>query len=290
MNLTTRKIYKSEYPFQLRQISQLPKEMDIAGIMPGPENKFLCVVGSRAYSPYGADACEKLISGLRGYPIVIVSGMALGIDSLAHEAALRAGLKTVAFPGSGLSLRALYPHTRRNLALRIIESGGAVVSPFKHDLEAAPWTFPVRNRLMAGISQATLVIEGGHGSGTLLTAGNAAEFSRDVMVVPGSIFSELSFGPHKLLKEGARLVATSEDILDELGFTVTMEGQALLEPSKLQIDDEERRLIELIPSPIERDLLIEKLGCSVLTANMLLAQLELKCLIKENGNVISRIR
>jgi len=119
-----------------------------------------------------------------------------------------------------LSWPVLYPQEHIGLAERIILSGGTLLSPFERYQEGAPWTFPTRNRLMAGISHATLIIEGREKSGTLITAGNAVEFGRDVMVVPGSIFSELSVGPHKLFKDGAIPVSCSNDILEVLGFDV----------------------------------------------------------------------
>src|ERR1035437_1752316 len=117
MNITT--ITEKQYPFLLRQIKPLPPSMDLAGVLPSDENKFLCVIGSRINSNYGEDACRKIIRGLEGYPIVIVSGLAIGIDSISHDAALEVGLKVIAFPGSGLSHSSLYPPSRRYLAKKI---------------------------------------------------------------------------------------------------------------------------------------------------------------------------
>src|SRR6185369_12697192 len=113
------RLYPHQYPYLLKQISAPPKFLDCVGPMPPDDHKFLCVIGARRYSPYGQECCEKLISGLRGYPIVVVSGLAIGIDSIAHRAALKAGLKTIAFPGSGLSRHALYPVRHRMLAEEI---------------------------------------------------------------------------------------------------------------------------------------------------------------------------
>jgi len=185
----------------------------------------LCVVGSRKYSKYGKAVVEKLISGLKGYPVCIVSGLALGIDGFAHQAALDAGLYTIAFPGSGLNPSVIYPSCHARLAEKIIESGGALLSEFEPGQCATPWTFPMRNRLMAGISHGTLVVECCLKSGTLITAKNAADYARDVAAVPGDIFSPLSAGPHMLIGRGAMMVSCADDLLEFLGFA-RREGQS----------------------------------------------------------------
>jgi predicted Rossmann fold nucleotide-binding protein DprA/Smf involved in DNA uptake len=128
MKLTTHRITPEKYPWLLQQIEPMPKFLEVAGTIPPDDQKFLCVVGSRTPSSYGIETCRKLILELHGQPVVIISGMAIGIDSIAHEAAIDAELKTVAFPGSGLSPGVLYPPSRRHLAKRIIDSGGALIS------------------------------------------------------------------------------------------------------------------------------------------------------------------
>ncbi len=226
-------ITPEKYPELLKQIQPKPSHLDVAGMIPSDDHLFLCVVGSRTHSPYGREACRKIILGLQGQPVVIVSGMAIGIDSLAHETALEAGLKTVAFPGSGLSTEVLYPPSRRNLAERIIASGGALISPFSKDQTGAIWTFPTRNRLMAGMSHATLIVEGRKGSGTLGTATYATELNRNVLIVPGSIFSELSYGPLMLMKEGATPVTSAEEVLEELSFSEDRLAKVARSPERL---------------------------------------------------------
>ncbi len=231
------KIGKEEYPYLLKQINQLSDEMDISGTIPPDSCAFLCIIGSRTHTTYGERTCRKLIHGLKGYPVVIVSGLAIGMDSIAHEAALEAGLKTIAFPGSGLDPSVLYPHSRLGLAERIVRSGGAVISRFPRFQRGDDWTFPARNRLMAGISHATLVIEARRGSGTLITAKYAEEFNRDVFAVPGPIDSELSYGPHMLIRRGATPITSSQDILEALGFTETT-----------RYDDDDTRALKLYGS------------------------------------------
>ena len=261
--------------------------MDLAGKLPGDQNKFLCVVGSRNHSQYGKDACKKLIAGLRGYPVVIVSGLAVGIDSASHEAALAAGLKTIAFPGSGLSDRALYPPSRKDLAARILAAGGALLSPFDFDQEGAIWTFPTRNRLMAGIAHAALIVEAKKGSGTLITADHATEFNRDILAVPGSIFSEHSYGPHMLIQRGAAPVTSSEDILEALGFTIARpepEQQQLSAPAKIMppLSPEERSLVDqIMEKSLSASDLLQKIPMSPSTFNMLISELELKGIVTE---------
>ena len=181
MNSSIRTIKTAEFPESLKEIPQVPEKLYIVGTLPDPHAYYyLSVVGSRKYTSYGREAAERIIKGLAGYPIVIVSGLATGIDGIAHRAALDAGLLTVAFPGSGLDASVLYPRTNLALAKEIVEAGGALVSEFEPNFRAAPWTFPQRNRLMAGISQGTLVIEAEERSGTLITARLAVEYNKNV--------------------------------------------------------------------------------------------------------------
>src|ERR1700722_14874071 len=148
---------KDGLPPLLAEIHDPPKQLYIRGEFPSFEHRWLAVVGSRACTSYGEQVTKHLIAGLRGYPVVIVSGLAYGIDALAHRAALDAGLTTVAVPGSGLDWDVLYPKANVRLAKEILEKGGAIISEFKPDIKANDWTFPQRNRIMAGLCRATLV-------------------------------------------------------------------------------------------------------------------------------------
>ena len=213
-----------DFPLQLLEIPEPPKKLYIKGALPPVNALYLAVVGSRKYTSYGKEACEKIIydlgrSNVKGQmSIVIVSGLALGIDAIAHRAALDAGLTTVAFPGSGLQDSVLYPAANFNLGQKIIESGGALISEFEPDFKATPYSFPQRNRLMAGISRGVLIVEAEEKSGTLITARLATEYNRDVFVVPGSIFSPQSKGIQQLLKLGATPVSSGIDILEHWGI------------------------------------------------------------------------
>ncbi|MFA6295085.1 MAG: DNA-processing protein DprA [Candidatus Paceibacterota bacterium] len=287
-----------QYPKLVKQMILQPELLEYAGAFPpGDDYKYLCVVGARNYSEYGKNVCEHLISGLKNYPVVIVSGLALGIDSIAHESALDNGLKTISIPGSGLSRKVIYPASHLRLAERIVESGNTLLSPFEHEQEGSKWTFPVRNQLMASISHAVLIIEGRHGSGTFLTAKYALELGRDIMIVPGSIFSDLSYCPHKLYHEGAIPVASSEDILEALGFDIEnnkerlhqqQQSELFTESSELLLSPEEKLIItKLQYAPSSATDLLEKISISSSRFNILASELELRGLIKEKDGIYS---
>jgi len=256
----------------------LPKEENLV---------FLCVVGSRKYTSYGRDITEKLIEGLAGYPVVIVSGLALGIDSIAHQKAIDVGLKTIAFPGSGLKEKVIYPKSNFGLAQRIIEKGGCLLSEFEPDFEATQWSFPCRNRLMTGISRAVLVTEAEQKSGTLITARMATDYNRDVLAVPGSVFSSNSVGTNRLIRQGATPITNSDELLEALGFNVT---QKLFEEKNLDnCSAEEKEILEMLREPISRDEITRRLGKSISEINTLLSIMEIKGLIKEEMGEIRMI-
>ena len=274
-------IYKPEFPYLLQEINDPPEKLYIKGTLPLPNTKCLCVVGARKYSSYGKEVTEKLISGLRGYNICIVSGLALGIDSIAHRAALEAGLPTIAFPGSGLHPSVIYPATHARLSEEIVETGGALISECELMQESAPWTFPKRNRLLAGISHATLVIEAKLQSGTLITSKYATEYNRDVGAVPGNIFSPLSKGPHMLLGLGAKVITSSEDVLDLLDLK--KKGEVGVQKTLLlSVSEHEKRILDyLAVEPLTPNELIMKSGFSAREINLIISSLEIEGLIVE---------
>lgn len=273
-----------EFPDLLQQIPDRPKQLHVRGTLPSSEYKWLAVVGSRACTDYGRRACRYLIEGLRGYPVVIVSGLAYGIDAEAHRAALDAGLTTVGVPGSGLDWDVLYPRANVHLAREILQSGGALLSEFKPDMKATDYTFPQRNRIMAGLSNATLMIEAKEKSGTLVTAKLTVEYNRDLLCVPGSIFAEESKGIHQFLRLGATPITSPEDLLMALGIT-PRESQSL---SSLRTDlsPEELRVFELLSSARSRDELLSALELPITEANILLSTMEIKGLIVEELGVV----
>lgn len=272
-------------PKRLHEIPQPPKHLWLRGTVPPLEHHWLAVVGSRRYSTYGKEVCEHLIAGLRGAPVTIVSGLALGIDAIAHRAALTTNLPCIAVPGSGLNWNVLYPKSNHALARAILERGGALISEYAPDTAAAPWTFPERNRIMVGLSHAVLIIEAHERSGTLITARLAGEYNRDVLAVPGSIFSEGSKGAHQFIKLGATPVTCAEDILLALGI------EALpAHTTAFNLTADEAAVLAHLDTPQPRDVLIEKIGNPAHETLVLIAQMEIAGLIHDERGMIRHAR
>jgi DNA processing protein len=277
--------YPDDFPPLLREIPDPPKQLYLRGELPSSEKKWLAVVGSRACTPYGRQALHYLIEGLRGYPIVIVSGLAYGIDAEAHKAALECGLSTVGVPGSGLDWNVLYPKANVGLAREILKAGGCLLSEEKPDAKTMDYMFPKRNRIMAGLSHATLVVEAKEKSGSLITAKLVTEYNRELLVVPGSIFSAESRGTHQFLRLGAAAATSPEDILVSLGIA-KREGPASLSELRDDLSDSELRVIEIIASPKTRDELLGSLELPISEANILLSTMEIKGLIVEELGIV----
>lgn len=265
---------------QLYEIPEPPKELYLRGNLPLPHLTLLSVVGSRNYSDYGKQVVEYLLGGLAGYPIAVVSGLALGIDALAHRAALNASLYTLAVPGSGIDDHVIYPRVHQGLAHAILEAGGGLMSEFEPTFTATQWSFPRRNRIMVGLSRAVLLIEAQEKSGTLITARLAADYNRDLLVVPGNIFSENSRGAHQFLKLGATPVTTPEDILEALHIPVDTPH----ERTRIYTDDE-TAVLALLREPCDHDTLIRTLPFSREVTLALLMRMELDGLITEHNGV-----
>ena len=277
----------NEYPENLKHMHLKPKRLWMRGSWPDLNKyKFLCVVGSRTPSQYGLDAVKKLVSGLAGYPISIVSGLAFGIDSASHEAALEAGLHCVGFPGHGLDWENMTDRGRLSLARRILEAGGAIVSEYAPEWKADWWMYPARNRLMAGLSHATVVVEGRKDSGSLMTAEYASQNSRDVLAVPGSIFSDLSYGPHMLLGQCAAPATSSADILKALGFEPPSKNE--IPPERLaSLDPLSQRIIKALKSGgATSDALSLDLNVNANELNARISFLELEGLVKTEGSLV----
>jgi DNA processing protein len=281
MDKTIKTLKFEDFPELLKQIPDPPKEMRVQGQFPDDENmKYLTVVGSRKYSEYGRSVCQQLIEGLSGYPICIISGLALGIDGIAHREALKARLKTVAVPGSGLSDKVLYPKTHFGLRDEILESGGCILSEFDDDFIATPYSFPQRNRIMAGLSNAVLVIEAEMQSGTLITSKFAVEYNRDVFTIPHNIFSKTSEGPHMLLRFGATIITSPKDILTALGFE--NQNQNIFDNKDYKdCSSDEMEVVNILREPKSRDEIIEMLDKPVHITQTILSIMEIKGLIKE---------
>ncbi len=211
-----RQLAPRDYPRNLREIPQPPAHLWLRGSLPPEGHKLLAVVGSRSLSKYGRQACQELIAGLAGHPISIVSGLALGADACAHQAALDAGLHTIAIPGSGLNDEVIAPRSNFPLAMDILAAGGALLSEQEPDHVPFPSDFPSRNRIMVGMADAVLVIEAGERSGTLITARLAGEYNRDLLCVPHRIGDQNGIGANQFIRLGAELVTEPVHVLDAL--------------------------------------------------------------------------
>ena len=201
---------------------------------------------------------------------------------------MKAGLKTIAFPGSGLSERALYPATNLSLAKEILASGGSLVSEFEPAFKATQWSFPRRNRIIAGIAHATLIIEAADKSGTLITARLALDYNREVLAVPGPINSPTSLGTNLLIKQGATPITRSEDILEVFG----LKQESLFDEAENELGNlskEEKEIWEFIVEPQSRDTIIDASGKPIQEINSLLSAMEIKGLIKEELGEIRRV-
>ena len=286
------KLGPDDFPPALHEIPHPPTELYLRGALPDPTQfYYLAVVGSRKYTSYGREATERIIAGLAGYPICIVSGLAMGIDGIAHRSALDAGLPTVAVPGSGLSDAVLYPRAHAGLAREIVESGGALLSEYEPSLTAAPWTFPQRNRIMAGLCHAVLVIEAEEKSGTLITARLALDYNRNVFAVPGSIFSAPSKGTNKLLRQGATPITSAEDLLLELGF---IEPKMFNNETQQTLDltlytPEEQAVLIFLDAPREREEILNSVSLPSSKILSTLTILEIKGAIRETKGKIERV-
>ena len=236
-----------EYPERLREIYDPPPVLWVRGDLKLLSRPAIAVVGTRHPTPYGTGIAELLSRDLAARRLLIVSGMARGIDSCAHKGALAARMPTVAVWGTGIDV--VYPKENKKLAEEILATGGAIVSEVPMGTFPAPQNFPRRNRILSGLCVAVLVVEAGENSGTRVTARCAAEQNRDLFAVPGNVTNKGSWTPNTLIKQGAKLVATWEDIWEDLPSPVRLEleaeGQGKLHPN--------RKLgASLLPDPVLR--------------------------------------
>ncbi len=205
-----------EYPKLLEEIPDHPVVLYVRGNAKILSMPALAFVGSRKYSDYGKRSCKKLINQMNGTEVCIISGLALGIDAIAHSSALENDLQTVGVLGCGLDR--VYPVSNYQIGENIIKSGGAIISEYPPGTPPMKQNFPARNRIIAGLSLGTVVVEAAEKSGALITALEALDYNREVFAVPGNIESETSVGCNQLIQQGAKLVTNVSDIFDELNF------------------------------------------------------------------------
>ncbi len=284
-----RELERENWTKLLLEIPQPPERLWIRGALPPEGTKLLTVVGSRAMTRYGQEACQKLITGLAGYPVSIVSGLALGVDTCAHKAARAAGLHTLVVPGSGLGDDVLYPRSNRVFAKEILKAGGGFLSEYAPETASRVHFFPERNRLMVGLADAVLVIEAGQKSGTLITARLASEYNRDLLCIPHRIGDPHAFGPHLFIRLGAALVSDPLHILEALHIPPRLPAQAGEGVAPSDLEDAELVIWNMLEEPKTRDEILRAGGAG--TGNLLtaLVALELRGLIKEEFSAWHRV-
>ncbi len=267
------------YPRLLREIPGPPPVLYLRGTLPRQDEPAVAIVGTRRATSYGREATTRIGSELASAGVTIVSGLAKGIDGFAHRAALDTGGRTVAVLASGVDI--IYPPEHRQLAERIVENG-ALLSDYPPGSKPDAPNFPARNRIISGLSLATVVIEAPARSGALITVGFAADQGRDVYAVPGSILSGASEGTNRLLRQGAIPLTAASELLDDLKLTPAATPDA--EQVTFPMSEEERSLYALITSePQHIDELSYCAGITIAAASALLMMLELKGLVVNAG-------
>jgi DNA processing protein len=276
-----------DYPEQLREIFDPPPVLWVLGDVKLLARPSIAIVGTRHPSPYGTGMAEILARDLANHRLVILSGMARGIDTYAHKGALAAGGRTVAVWGTGVDV--IYPKENKSLAEDILVAGGAIVSEYRLGTFPAPQNFPRRNRIISGISIGVLVVEACENSGTRVTARCALEQDRDVYAVPGNVTNKNAWGPNTLIKQGAKLVATWEDVWQELptqirlqlegelGFASPAEHAASI-VEELPLQEPEKVVLSALrhDEAVQLDELMERLESQLTSSEIFTALFELE--------------
>jgi len=274
------------YPEHLRQIYDPPVALFVRGSTRALSEPGIAIVGTRHPTPYGLGMAERLACDLAAHGLIIFSGLARGIDSAAHRGAVHAKGRTVAVLGTGVDV--IYPRENSRLTESILELDGAIVSEFPLGTFAAPQNFPIRNRIISGLSLGVLVVEAGEYSGTRITARNALEQNRELFAVPGNVTNKNSWGPNTLIKQGAKLVATWEDVFEELPSHVKAQlapapesgngSAASLFEQPQKLGEQERRVLKLLRAdePRHIDQLVEELEGKLSASEIFSALFELE--------------
>lgn len=275
-NIKIINIFDPNYPINLINIQNPPTILYYLGTLLPQDECSISVVGSRNCTEYGRVATEKIVTDLAQNNITIVSGMALGIDTYAHTSALNQNCRTIAVLGCGVDV--IYPRSNETLYKKIINNG-AVLSEFLPGTKPYSWNFPTRNRIISGISSGTLIIEANIKSGTMTTANWASDQGKNVYAVPGNIFSTQSKGTNKLIAEGAKIVTSANDILEDLHGIIKIKLTSIAEP---KLEHEEKIIFDIISSsPISIYEISFKSGLPINKLNSILTILELDGYIKK---------
>ncbi len=279
-----------KYPKLLKQISDPPFVLYVKGkkVEGWDINKSIAVVGTRKITNYGREVTQLLTKQLVSAGLTIVSGLAFGVDAAAHEAAIEAGGKTIAVLGCGVDC--CNPRTNQRLYDKIIDGNGVVVSEMPLGHFALKGLFPARNRIISGLSLGVLVTEGAKDSGALITASDAAAQGREVFAVPGPITSSLSAGPTELIKKGAKLVSTVEDILEELKIKSSTSRTSSTGRNLDGATEEENKIIQILENePIEFDEIVRIISWPASEVGSILSIMEIKGMVKNTGNNVYKI-
>lgn len=270
-----------DYPSRLKEIYDYPPLLYVRGSLLPEDEWCLAVVGTRRATVYGRQVTEEIVTDLARSKITIVSGLAKGIDSIAHHSALDAGGRSIAVFACGLDI--VYPSENANLARRIIQQG-ALISEYPLATRPKADNFPRRNRIMSGLSLGVLIIEAGETSGAMITAHLALEQNREVFAIPGSVLSPASRGTNHLIQEGAKLVRDYTDILEELNL-MTVARQIEMKEVIPSSDTESLLLKQLCAEPTHIDEVCRSSGLPISTVSSTLAMMELKGLVKQVGTM-----
>lgn len=275
-------IQDKDYPRLLKEIPDPPALLYVRGEILPDDELAVAVVGAREYTYYGRQALEKLVPPLVQSGLTIVSGLALGIDGYAHREVLKVPkARTIAVLPTGVDR--VYPACHKSLAEEIIRGRGAIISEFPLGTQSYPNNFPIRNRIIAGLSLGTLVIEAGLKSGSFLTAKSALEYNREVFAVPGSIFSDKSEGTNNLIKMGAKMVINVEDIFEELNINTRMQET---KNQKIIADTKDEEIILAVldrQKPENVDKIAKLTNIDISTLNSTLVMMEMKGKIRNIG-------
>ena len=269
-----------DYPPRLKEIADPPPVLYYKGSILPQDERAVAVVGTRGPTAYGREAAAAITKDLARNEITIVSGLARGIDAIAHRAALEAGGRTIAVLAGGLDK--VYPKEHTKLAQQAQEQG-AVVSEYPLGVQPLPKNFPRRNRLISGMSLGTLVVEAGEASGAKWTVQHALEQNREVFCVPGSIFSPVSRLTNHLIQEGAKLVSNCTDVLEELNLTAVAHQMQMPFPVAVEDDGEALLLGHLDDEPKHIDDIRRRASLPITAVNTLLTMLELKGMVRQVG-------
>ncbi|OGZ42651.1 MAG: DNA protecting protein DprA [Candidatus Ryanbacteria bacterium RIFCSPHIGHO2_02_FULL_45_43] len=291
MNANNKEIYAATsdsetWPALLKELplKDQPKRLYMKGTMPPQDSLLVAIVGTRRPTSYGKSAAYEIAAYLTRLGIVTVSGMAVGIDTVVHKASVENGGKTIAVLGSGLNSDVIYPQINRPLAQKIVERGGCLISEYEPDTQAAKWTFPSRNRIIAGMSKAVVIIEARAKSGALITARLATEYAREVFALPGSIFHSTAEGPNRLIQAGAIPITSPDDIPTVLGIDIKKSK----ERDDKTLSPYERQIIRILEEPLTLDEIIKKCALPREIVLSSLSRLEIFGVVKSSSEGLYR--